>query len=324
MQNTPQRGSHARPADLVLSVDGAAAPPSRFAPDLADLGRQYCPRGTGDALAEAKLQRLGYPPQTVYEDHTWHPSKCAQPARRGDWETSECILVPSERLVFQLVWKAGTHSLHNFLQCSYGKREAIRCIGSMKEGVQPCLRAPLNFTSVAIVRGGIFSRHYSAYMEVVGRDKAKGEQNDRWRSSEPAGYLDLVERLRCTHTGWHAHTASQSSFVRARPVDALFELREAPTALPAFLASRANASGQSEDAARIRRCEWPHANNADSDQLLRTDWIKKGKGLDKGGFYALLRNNSDLQRTLCDWYAQDLLCLKLHDDESRKFCPHLY
>ena len=294
----------------------------------------------------------------MYEDHTWHPSKCAQPARRGDWETSECILVPSERLVFQLVWKAGTHSLHNFLQCSYGKREAIRCIGSMKEGVQPCLRAPLNFTSetmplpplppiapahranrtprvltrvasvllagVAIVRGGIFSRHYSAYMEVVGRDKAKGEQNDRWRSSEPAGYLDLVERLRCTHTGWHAHTASQSSFVRARPVDALFELREAPTALPAFLASRANASGQSEDAARIRRGEWPHANNADSDQLLRTDWIKKGKGLDKGGFYALLRNNSDLQRTLCDWYAQDLLCLKLHDDESRKFCPHLY
>ena len=276
-----------------------------------------CPVGTGGGGTEALLRHLGVPPGTTYEDGRWpFVQRCNETRTKRSsvpdrWLDSpgaaatECILVPSQRLYVSLVWKAGTATLGRFFKCAFPDT-TVHLLGQTEEQTKACSRAPRSWKHLATTRSP-FERFLSAYNEFV--ERARNDTAAPWVSSthNPASvpvfdrrrytrhcrghqcavkrFVAFVQESACrTDRAW-AHAATQSFFMRGRPVDLLLPTSKLSDALPHHFG---------------------HENcvpNSTAHLYAKENWLTQES------FAGLLNQSSDLLRTLCKRYAQDLLCL---------------
>jgi len=297
-----------------------------------------CPEGTGKAASLTVLQGLGVSHGSVFEDGTWGRviSKCPKGVTFMDnepdpWDVStgyedqECVIVPSKGLFFSLVWKAGSRSLIEFIKCAAPDAE----INTGPENTHKCRKASKGLKHIAVVREDIFERYFSGYKEILfrvwrGRQlvKASGAKNERKRaastkasayfSSDVSSFERFVEYTDClpAKRKW-AHLASQSYFLRKRPVDILVKTESMETVIGQLLG---------------------YTYHESTDCTMKTKNAGKGHqkkselGISKTQFNDLLAANlNGIRDRLCRRYMQDIYCLGLlQHDRVKNFCADLH
>ena len=207
----------------------------------------------------------------------------------------ECVIIPSRRLYISLVWKSASTLLREFLKCAFGWNVTIS-----QNTKAACLQAPPSYRHLAIVRDP-FERFLSGYLEFLSRAKSGcscrgtgvprpsvwNQAENRSSAERDRDLLKFARTSRCQHAAAWAHVASQSWFLRTRPVDTLLHV-----------------SGRlGEDL----------VEEFGSPQCLTASNVSRepsALGVDEATYHKLLREHEPLRRGLCERYVQDIVCLR--------------
>jgi hypothetical protein len=236
----------------------------------------------------------------VYEDHQWaNVNACRRDPRHAlgnDYFIVSCVVVPSARLYFSLVYKAGTRSLLRHLRCLFP--DATEYSGHRERRLLRCSRVPANYTHVAVVREP-FERLISGYLQLI----TLGRWMERSRAAFEQTFYDALRVGSCRHDGDWAHMASQALLVRQRRVDRLVLLPDLASALsePRF-----------DPHGRAASCNLTKAVNRlderlDNPKLIAGDLVRSHPV--EGYFQKLRRSHPLLLLRACQWYLQDYECI---------------
>ena len=236
------------------------------------------------------------------DDAAWRRAKGNHPTL-PQLANRACVVVPSARLLFSMVWKTGTRTLLSFLKCAFGKERVhhftFEVVGAANAS-SPCERVPPDYLHVAGVREP-FARFLSGYREFLRRSHTPHPPGlvrstvsipdaSRYAAAQSAEarFAMFVHESRCrTYDAW-AHVASQSWFVRKRRVDIFLRTERLSTDLVAAFGAP--------------HCVPTARANAHSSESAAM--------LSEARYYAMLRSDArGVRTTLCAMMAQDIACL---------------
>ncbi len=272
-----------------------------------------CPVGTGSPEAELLLwKQRGVP--GVWEDRVWPVSRhgCSEKALESEdakITPTECIVVHSRRLIFTLVWKTGTQTLTDFAECAFGRGVKIQ---KSYKAASACMSVPKDYTHVAVVRDPL-ERFVSGYSEFLQRVQwrqhysvtYRGHKNSseniwarvpmqfraEWgmeASNETAmgRFLRFVNASRCNSEGAMAHVATQSWYLRDRPVDMIYRTTNLSSQLAAAFGA-------------------PHCV---PKRKVNSRHHPPGS-ISESRYWQTLSSDAAVSRSLCEMYLQDIVCL---------------
>lgn len=206
-------------------------------------------------------------------------------------EFRECIVISDQKLIFPLVWKAGTTSLTVFAKCMKGTRHVITTGG--EEERLACEHVPPDWHMVALVRQDGAMRYLSGYIEFLFR-------NQRYpRAGETAQATFRRFAREATHTShlWWAHVWPQVDFLRAhrRPVKHVVYTEAFADGITALLGPTGNHT----------ECAYGDKRNSRANPKKR----KVVGYLTEAEFEEVLRLDVGTRRAVCSMLTTDAACL---------------
>lgn len=183
-----------------------------------------CPAGAGAQFAEAVQNRTPwwYQNGLTFEDEQHSRAECRLEASRNHHRTiaanTECVLIPSQRTYVSLVWKTGTRTVIDYLQCAFKDASYITLTSPPVERAR-CGSVPTGWKLIGTIRDP-FDRFFSAYGEFVERAQSRPPGRPGSVPTEdvaafshkgklPSTFVRFVREARCRHDGAWAHASTQ-------------------------------------------------------------------------------------------------------------------
>lgn len=138
-------------------------------------------------------------------------------AERVGWETEECVVDRSRRILASLNWKAGTRSLIALMKCASPKAGEVDVhLGVGAPGA--CAKVPRSYLHLMTVRDP-YERFLSGFDEVLRRE---ARWDSQWIADPNRTMRAFATTVEGNQRGWLAHVTPQYRFACKRPLDAVF------------------------------------------------------------------------------------------------------